>query len=59
MSDQKKYEIAKQYVDAQLNVMKGFGAAPKSISEKEYQLLIERIAQTIKHEPKKAGAAAH
>ena len=30
MSNEEKFAIAKEYVDKQLSVMKGFGAAPKS-----------------------------
>lgn len=58
MSDEKRYAIAKEYVDEQLDVMKKFDAAPKNISPSEYRSLIERIAQTIKPEAKKARAGA-
>ena len=48
MSDEKRYEIAKEYVDKQLNTMKKFDAAPKDISRAEYDSLIKEVAQSIK-----------
>jgi hypothetical protein len=47
MSNEQKYEIAKQYVDQQLETMKQFNAAPKEISNEEYRSLIEEVAQTV------------
>jgi hypothetical protein len=58
MATPKKYEIPKQYVDAQLEAMKSFGAAPKNLSAKEYELLIQRIAVTLEQGMKKARAAS-
>jgi hypothetical protein len=48
MSEEKKYEIAKEYVDKQLDTMKKFDAAPKDISRAEYDSLIKEVVQTIK-----------
>jgi hypothetical protein len=48
MSDERKYEIAKEYVDKQLNTMKKYDAAPKDISKAEYESLVREVAQTIK-----------
>lgn len=47
MSNEQKYEIAKEYVDKQLETMKQFNAAPKEISKEEYHSLIEEVAQTV------------
>jgi hypothetical protein len=47
MSEEKKYEIAKQYVDQQLEVMKQAGSAPKDLSEQEYKALISDVADTV------------
>jgi hypothetical protein len=44
MSEKQKYEIAKQYVDRQIETMRGFNAAPENISEEEYKSLIEDVA---------------
>jgi hypothetical protein len=48
MSDEKRYAIAKEYVDKQLDTMKKFDPAPKDISRAEYDSLIKEVAQTIK-----------
>jgi hypothetical protein len=58
MSNEEKLAIAKEYVDKQLSVMEGFGAAPKIISPAEYKSLIESVAETIKPQPKKLEAEA-
>ncbi len=47
MSDEKKYEIAKQYVDKQLEVMKQHGSAPKEMSKQEYEALIAEVAESV------------
>lgn len=47
MSNEKKLEIAKQYVDKQLEVMKQHGSAPKQMSQQEYKALIEEVAEKI------------
>jgi hypothetical protein len=52
MSNERKYEIAKEYVDKQLNVMKEFNAEPKNLSASDYRSLVERVAQTIRTETK-------
>ena len=48
MSEEKKMEIAKEYVDKQLQTMKQYGSAPKQISEEEYKTLIEEVAQNVR-----------
>jgi len=48
MSDEKKLEIAKEYVDQQLKTMREFGAAPKDMSEDEYKSLVEEVAETVR-----------
>jgi DNA-binding TFAR19-related protein (PDSD5 family) len=45
MSNEQKYEIAKEYVDKQLATMKEFGSAPKQISDAEYKALVEEVAE--------------
>jgi hypothetical protein len=47
MSKEQKFEIAKEYVDKQLETMKQFNAAPKEMSQEEYRSLIEEVAQTV------------
>lgn len=44
--NERKYEIAKEYVDKQLSVMKEFNAAPKNLSASDYR--VEKVAQTIR-----------
>jgi hypothetical protein len=46
MSEEQKYEAAKQYVDRQLDNMKAFNAAPE-VSEDEYNALVSDIAELI------------
>ncbi|MGH9563799.1 MAG: hypothetical protein ACRD3S_20280 [Terracidiphilus sp.] len=48
MSEEKKMEIAKQYVDRQLETMRQFDAAPRDISAEEYKVLVEEIAATVR-----------
>ena len=48
MSEKQRYEVAKEYVDKQLETMREFGSAPKEISQEEYRSLIEEVAQTVK-----------
>lgn len=47
MSNEQRYEIAKEYVDKQLETMKQFGSAPKAISPEEYKALIDEVADTV------------
>jgi hypothetical protein len=47
MSEERKFEIAKQYVDKQLDTMKQYGSAPKEMSDQEYQSLIHDIAEKV------------
>ncbi len=47
MSHEERMEIAKQYVDKQLETMKKYGSAPEDISEQERQALAEEIASKL------------
>ena len=47
MSDEQKFEIAKQYVDKQLATMKQHGSAPRDMSEQEYHALIQEVADNV------------
>jgi hypothetical protein len=47
MSNEKKFEIAKQYVDKQLETMKQYGSAPSDMSEQEYKALIQEVAANV------------
>ncbi len=47
MSDDKKFEIAKEYVDKQLDTMKQSGSAPNNMSAQEYKALIQDVAEII------------
>lgn len=46
MSNEQSYEIAKEYVDKQLETMKQFGSAPP-ISKEEYKALVDEVADTV------------
>ena len=58
MSDERKYEIAKEYVDKQLSVMREMNAAPKNLSASDYRSLVEKVAKTIKTEETEAKRKA-
>jgi len=47
MSHDENIEVAKQYVDKQLETMKKYGSAPEGMSEQEYRSLVEEVAETI------------
>jgi len=47
MSNEQRYEIAKEYVDKQLETMKQFGSAPEKMSAAEYKALIDEVAETV------------
>jgi hypothetical protein len=47
MSHEENMEVAKQYVDKQLETMKKYGSAPKDITEQERRALVEEVAQTL------------
>jgi hypothetical protein len=49
MSAEDKLEVAKQYVDKQLETMKKYGSAPPEISPQEYRALVEEVVKTIGH----------
>ena len=44
MSEQAKHEIAKEYVDKQLEIMRSYEAAPSHLSNEEYEGMIEEAA---------------
>jgi hypothetical protein len=48
MSDERRIEIAKQYVDKQLETMKQYGSAPRDMSEQEYKALIQDVADNVR-----------
>jgi hypothetical protein len=48
MSDQERYQIAKAYVDKQLENMKKNGLKVKKVSSREYQTIVKHQAQFIK-----------
>lgn len=48
MSGEERYEIAKAYVDKQLQNMKENGLAVKQLSTQEYDSMVKQIAQTVK-----------
>jgi hypothetical protein len=47
MSEEKRYEVAKKYVDKQLKAKKRFGPDRKRISAQEYKTLIKQVAQAV------------
>jgi hypothetical protein len=47
MSDEERLEIAKKYVDQQLETMQKFGSRPKEMSPQEYESLIHQVAKTV------------
>ena len=47
MSDDKRLEIAKEYVDKQLKAMEQFGSAPGEMFQQEYKLLVQEVAETV------------
>lgn len=47
MSYEQKIEIAKKYVDKQLETMKQYGSAPRDMSEQEYHALVQEVADNI------------
>jgi hypothetical protein len=48
MSNEQKIEVAKEYVDKQLETMKKYGSAPDKLSDQEYKSLIEEVAENIR-----------
>lgn len=47
MSEERKIEIAKQYVDQQLETLRNFASAPPDMSEEEYRGLISDVAELV------------
>ena len=47
MSDDKKYEVAKEYVDKQLATMKKYGSEPRDMSPQEYRSLVEEVVSAL------------
>lgn len=48
MSDERKIEVAKQYVDKQLETMRKHGSAPKDLSKQEYNALVMQVASAVR-----------
>lgn len=48
MSESRRQEIAKKYVDKQLKLMKQHGLTARKISPAAYRLLVKRIAATVR-----------
>jgi len=48
VSEEQKIEVAKQYVDKQLETMKKYGSAPSEMSPEEYRSLVNQVAEQIK-----------
>jgi hypothetical protein len=47
VSEERKQEIAKQYVDRQLETMKQYGSAPSDLSKQDYDALIKKVAAIV------------
>lgn len=47
MSEKQKLEVAKKYIDKQIQIMKDNGCAPKTISSTQYQAMVAQVAKTI------------
>ncbi len=47
MSNQEKMQVAKEYIDKQIETMREHGCAPKSLSNTEYQSMIKQAAKSI------------
>jgi hypothetical protein len=47
MSEEKRMQVAKKYVDKQLKTMKRRGSAIRKISSYEYKSLIRQVAQAV------------
>jgi hypothetical protein len=48
MSEDQKIEVAKKYVDKQLETMRRYGSAPKDMSEEEYRGIVLQVAEAVK-----------
>lgn len=48
MSEEKKTQIAKEYVDRQLQTMKEHGSVKRELSKQEYDSLIKRAAEIVR-----------
>lgn len=47
MSEVRKKQIAKEYIDRQLKTMKQYGSAPRELSKQEYEALIKKAAKIV------------
>lgn len=47
MSENEKFQVAKQYIDKQLATMKEYGCAPKELSPSEYKSMVQQAAKAI------------
>lgn len=48
MSESRRQEIARKYVDKQLRLMKRHGLTTRKMSPTVYRLLVKRIADTVR-----------
>lgn len=48
MSEQERYQIAKEYVDKQFKNMKKNGLKVKKVSDHKYEAIVKHIAQSVK-----------
>jgi hypothetical protein len=48
MSDEKKTQVAKEYVDRQLQTMKEHGSVKRELSKQEYDALVKRAAEIVR-----------
>jgi hypothetical protein len=48
MSDEKKTQIAKEYVDRQLETMKQYGSVRRELSKQEYDALVKKAAEMVR-----------
>ena len=52
MSNEEKLEVAKQYVDKQLETMKKYGSAPTNLSDQEHRAIVEEVASMLPRDSK-------
>jgi hypothetical protein len=48
MSEDKKKQIAKEYVDRQLQTMKEHGSVKRELSKQEYDALVKKAADIVR-----------
>jgi len=47
MSEKEKIQVAKEYIDKQLQTMKSHGCEPKTLTTTQYQAMVKQVAKTI------------